>query len=107
MDALRSVLGQLSEALELVLSQFDVRIAAIVAMTAAALLFTLSMILLVVRSTRLAERVNALAQVVEGLKRLEEARYFREVARSAHHTKERAGNGIAGSEELRTSRLHS
>jgi hypothetical protein len=71
MDALQSVFGQLREAEGLVLSQFDVDIAAIVTTIAAALLFTLSLILLALRTGRLAERVDTLVRVVEGLKRLD------------------------------------
>ena len=107
MDALQSVFGQLREAEGLVLSQFDVHIAAIVTTTAAALFFTLSLILLALRTGRLAERVDTLVRVVEGLKRLEEARLYRELTSPARRTKERVGNGIAGNEELRTSQLHS
>ena len=107
MDALQSVFGQLNEALELVLSQFDAHKATIVTMTAAALLFALSLILLAVRTGRLAERVDTLVKVVEGLKRFEEARLYRELTHSTRHAKEQGRNGIAGKEELRTSGLHS
>jgi hypothetical protein len=102
MDALQSAFGQSRDALELALSQFDVRLAAIGAAIAAALLFMLSLILLLVRTDRLAGRVDTLAGIVDGLRRSEEARYFRELTRYAHHTKEQAGNGIAGGEEVRT-----
>jgi hypothetical protein len=104
MDALQSVFGEPKEALELVLSQFDVPLLTIVATIAAALLFTLSSILLVVRTDRLAERVEMLVQVVEALKRFEEARLYRELALSARRTKKQAGNDSAGEEELRTDR---
>jgi hypothetical protein len=103
MDALQSLFGEPKEALELVLSQFDLRLLTIVATISASLLFTLSSIVLVVRTDRLAARVDMLVQVVEALKRFEEARLYRELALSGRRTKKQAGMDSAG-EEVRTDR---